>query len=1004
MKFFHTFTKGGALVAFLMLLSSFVLAQRTVKGKVTDAETGEGLIGATVSVVGTTRGAQTDIDGNYSVDVPAGSTQLRFAYTGYAEQVVDLGASNALDVAMKPGTVLDEVVVVGYGAVRKTDATGAVASVTSKDFNNGVIAAPEQLMQGRVAGVQITNSNGEPGGGISVRIRGASSVRANNNPLFVVDGVPLSGDNTSADGADAGFGTSAARNPLNFLNPADIASIDVLKDASAAAIYGSRGANGVVLITTKKGATGKGSLSYDYSLGISNISKRYDLLDREGFLRGWQALNPGVATSEVDFGGDTDWQDEVFRTALTNTHNISYGASAAGGDYRFSFGYQNQEGIVRESGMTRYTARFNGNKRFINDRLKIGTQVTVSNVRDDNAPISNTAGFEGDLIGAMLKSNPTLPTRNQDGTVFQRKRSDGKLNTDEPSPLAMLEYSKDFTKTLRALGNLTAEYDIFKNLSFKTVLGFDQSLSSRKAAYSKDAGIARIYEIGRLAINNVETDNRLLEAYFNYNKTFNRLNLNAVLGYSYQNFDYATNTLEMSKFRTGNLDQMINNYASANQGSPGGAIGRNSRNTFDELQSYWGRVNLGFADKYLFTATLRADGSTRFGGDNKYGYFPAVAFKWRLIEESFVPDFFSDLGVRLGYGVTGNQEIGYNLYQRRTRYGDWDINDQATENTGGGIETVAFENPALQWETTTQLSAGVDFAFANGRVAGSLDFFQKNTDDLLIRVVNAQPAPQPFSFTNLPANVQNTGVELSLNVVAVDKGNFRWNVLTNMAFLKNEVKDYPGLLNTGRINGQGLSGAFAQRIAEGQPLGAFFLRDFAGYDDNGITVYNDGDFQQFVGGALPRFNIGFTNQISVGNFDASLFLNGQFGNKIYNNTANAFFTAGALGGGRNVTTDVPGNGESRLNSPDVSTRFMEDGSFVRIQDLTLGYRVNLKNKAISSLRFFVTGQNLAVFTNYSGQDPEVNINKQIEDVPSFGIDYTAYPRARTILLGASVSF
>ncbi|MCC6281177.1 MAG: SusC/RagA family TonB-linked outer membrane protein [Saprospiraceae bacterium] len=997
MKFLNTVTKGGALLAFLLLLSNFALAQRTVKGKVSDAESGEGLIGATVSVVGTTRGASTDIDGNFSVEVPDGATQLRFAYTGYAEQVVALSASNSVDVALKPGTMLDEVVVIGYGSVRKTDATGAVASVTDKDFNKGVIVAPEQLMQGRVAGVQITNSNGEPGGGINVRIRGTSSVRSGNNPLFVVDGVPLSGGDTGSGGADAGFGSSAARNPLNFLNPADIATMDVLKDASATAIYGSRGANGVVIITTKKGATGKGSLSYDYSLGISTISKKYDLLDGPTFLSEWSKRNPGVNPNEVNGKTNTDWQDQIFRTALTNSHNISYGGSANGGDYRFSFGYQNQEGIIRESGLTKYTARFNGNKKFINDRLNIGTQITIANNHDDNVPISNNSGFQGDLLGMTLKANPT-------DSVYRANGKHKQKGVDNANPVALLELSKDFTKTLRALGNLSAEYSITKNLSFKTVLGFDQSLSTRKTAYSRDLVVNTINTRGRLFLNDVESENRLWENYFTYTKSFNNANLSAVLGYSYQSFEYVTRAVEMTNFRVSDLDNMINNYASSNQDLGTSIIGRNSSSTIDELQSYFGRVNLGFADKYLFTATLRADGSTRFGGDNKYGYFPAAAFKWRLIDEGFVPDVFSDLGLRLGYGVTGNQEIPNNLYQNRQRFNDWDINDDGNDINGGGIGDVTFNNPGLKWESTKQLGLGVDFAFMDGRIAGSLDLYKKNTSDLLILVTAAQPAPQPFFFTNLDADVQNSGVELSLNIVAVDKANLRWNVLLNGAYNKNEVKKYDGLLNTGAINGQGLSGAFAQRIAQGQPLFAFYVRDFAGYDSEGLSIYNGGDIQQFIGSPLPTITAGLTNQFTIGNFDASIFLNSQFGNKIYNNTANAYFTAGSLAGARNVSPDVTTSGESQLNSPDVSTRFLENGAFVRIQDVTLGYRVKLKSSTVSSLRFFVTGQNLAVFTDYSGQDPEVNINKAINGVPSFGIDYTPYPRARTILLGASVSF
>ncbi len=1007
MKLFNNFTKCGLLFAFLMLLSNFALAQRAIKGKITDAESGEALIGAGVSVVGAARGASTDVNGNYAIDVPAGSTQIRVAYTGYTEQIVELGTSNVLDVALKAGSVLDEVVVIGYGSVRKTDVTGAVSSVTEKDFNRGVIASPEQLIQGRAAGVQITTSSGEPGAGINIRIRGTSSVRSGNNPLFVVDGVPLSGNETSGGGIDAGFGSSSARNPLNFMNPNDIASIDILKDASATAIYGSRGANGVVLITTKKGQQGKGSLSYDYSLGISSLSKKYDLLGPDEFLTAYAKFNGAQAAADLDGGSETDWQDEIFRTGLTHNHNMAFGGGDNGGNYRFSVGYQNQEGIVNQSAMERFTARFNGSKKFINDRLTIGTQITVAKTDDDNSPLSNNAGFEGDLLGAALKANPTAPVMVRNATTGEMEFN--QVSQSEPNPVAMIDLTKDFTNTIRALGNLSAEVEIIEGLSFKTVLGFDQSMSGRKSAYSRDLFLNSTAGRGRLYLNDIDANTNLWENYFTYDKAFGSTNLTAMAGYSYQRFEYSTKSFEMTNFTTNDLDLMINNLASADQSSGKQSIvGRNSSNSVDELQSYFGRVNFSIQDRYLFTGTLRADGSTRFGGDNKYGYFPSFAFKWRAIEESFVPDAFSDLGLRLGYGVTGNQEIPHNLYSRRQRYGDWDINNEGNIG-GGGLGDVAFANPGLKWESTSQINVGVDFAFAKGRVSGTLDLYNKKTNDLLIQVYSAQPASQPFVWTNLDADVINQGVELSLNLVAVDGQDFDWNILANAAYNKNEVKNFNGLINTGQIHGQGLSGAFAERIAEGQPLFAFFVREFGGYDDNGISVYPNGDVQRFTGASpLPKVNMGLTNAFSYKNLDLSVFFTGQFGHYVYNNTANAFFTAGALANGRNVSKDVASSLESNLNAPDVSTRFLEKASFVRLQDVSLGYRVKLNTKTVSSLRFFVTAQNLAVFTKYSGQDPEVNVNKPINNdpngVPSFGIDYTAYPRARTFVIGGSISF
>lgn len=995
MKFLHTLTKGGLLVA-LLLLCNFAMAQRTVKGTVTDAENGDALIGASVSVVGTTRGTATDINGMYSIEVPAGSSQIRVAYTGYAEQVITLSASNTVDVAMKSSSVLDEVVVIGYGAVKKSDATGAVSSVTEKNFNKTASVSAEQLIQGRAAGVVVTNNSGEPGGGINVRIRGTSSVRSNNNPLFVVDGVPLGGGETTGGSDIQGLGSQAARNPLNFLNPNDIATIDILKDASATAIYGSRGANGVVIITTKTGQSGKGTLEYGYSLGMSQAASRYDLLDARGFLGAWQSNNPGSDPVAVNFGSDTDWQKEVTRTGLINTHNLSFGGgNQNGGNYRFALGYLDQEGIIKESGIKRLSGRFNGSQKFIDNRLTIGTNVTVAQTRDAAAPITESAGYEGDMWLATLKANPTWPTHNPDGSLFQQGA------VDRPSPLAMIELTDDQTNSLRFLGNINAELSITKNLSFKTVLGFDRSISSRKNAWSKDlyAGPA-VNGKGRLYVTDLETSTKLWENYFTYNKSFGSVDFTGLLGYSYQQFDNSGKRNAYSKFSTSNLQLMVNNTATA---ATSAII--NSYRTIDELQSYFGRVNFGISDKYLLTATLRADGSTKFGGDNKYGYFPSAAFKWRLSQEEFCPDVFSDLGLRLGYGVTGNQEIPYNLYEARQRTGDGSINNEGNAVVGG-VSSVTFENPKIKWETTTQLNVGVDFGFWNSRLTGSIDLYKKNTKDLLFRVRSAQPAPNEFNWFNVDTDVENKGIELGLNLVAVDGKNFDWRVIANGAFNHNEVKDFAGLVNTGRIHGQGLSEAYAQRIAGGQPLFAFFLRDFVGFDASGNQLYRDDkDVQVFVGKSpIPKFTAGLTNQFQFGNLDVSVFFTGQFGHYVYNNTANALFTAGAIAGASNVTADVLTSGESKSNAPDVSTRFLEKGDFVRLQDVTLGYNLPIKSKTISSLRVFANAQNLALFTGYSGLDPEVNTNKQIDEIPSLGIDYSAYPRARTITVGANITF
>ncbi|GAB3576207.1 TonB-dependent receptor [Spirosoma luteolum] len=944
-----------------------------------------------VSVKGTQRGTNTDAGGNYQI-AAAANASLVFSYVGFENQEAVVGSKSVINVTLREDNkTLNEVVVVGYGTVNKKDLTGAVNAIGTKDFNKGIITSPEQLMQGRVPGVAITQSNGEPGGAINIRIRGTSSVRNGNNPLFVVDGVPLSGDDVSAGGDNSGIGSSSARNPLNFLNSNDIESIDILKDASATAIYGARGANGVVLITTKKGKGNRGTLEYSPAVGISNITKRYNLLTPDEFAK----LQP-----TQDQGARTDWQSVLFRTGVTQQHNVAYGAGDNSGNYRVSLGYLDQQGIMQRSSLNRISFNFNGSKKFIKDKLTVSSQVTVSQTRDGNIPVTDNAGYQGDLLGGILKLNPTQPIYKADGTLFQSS------NVAEPNPKAFLELSQDNTKTLRTVGNINAEYQILPGLRFKTVLGFDKSMSSRKAAFSRDLIYQAIQNVGRLYLTDIQTDNNLWENYFTYNKEIGKVSLNALLGYSYQSFEYTFQKAQGTNFRTSNLDQMINNAASADNTNGFGSVISNTAYSKDELQSYFGRLNVNIGD-LLLTGTLRADGSTRFGTGNKYGYFPSAAVAYKLINKSFIPkEVFSDLKVRIGYGVTGNQSIPHNIYQQRQRYNDWGYNEAGTGINGGSLSDVAFPNPNLKWESTAQFNGGIDFGLLDSRLTGSIDFYRKDTKNLLIQVTSAQPALTPFVYKNIDGDVINQGVELSLNYAAVDKPTFGWDISANAAYNSNMVRNYGGIINTGAISGQGLTGAYAERIANNQPLFAYFLREFGGYDDQGNSIYIGGDVQKFIGKSpLPKVTAGLTNNFRYGNFSLSFFFNGVFGNYIYNNTANAYFTKGSFNNGRNVTKDVPSTKEGAFNAPDVSTRFLENGSFVRLQNVNLGYNFKMGTQSVfSNVRLYLTGQNLFVITKYTGQDPEVNTNKSLNGVPSYGIDYTAYPRARTFTLGANFTF
>ena len=965
--------------------------QIQISGKVTSTS-GEAIPGVTVVVKGTSSGTITDVDGAYTLNgVPRGSI-LVFSFIGLETQEVKIENQSVVNIVMQEGTIgLEEVVAIGYGTTTIKDATGAVSSVRADDFNKGIVASPEQLIQGRSAGVQITSASGEPGSSVNIRIRGASSIRSGNNPLYVVDGIPLSGEDVSSNGADVSFGASTARNPLNFLNPDDIQDISILKDASATAIYGSRGANGVVIITTKSGKGTGGKLEYSSSVGISTISKRYDMMSKDEYLTNAEKL--GANRSALDGGANTDWQDEIYRTGISQKHNISFGNSDQKGDYRVSLNYFDQQGIIKQSELKRNTVRLNGNRNFFDNKLKLGAQFTASDIKDQGVPIGNNPNHQGDLVASALYMNPSEPVMNSDGTYNQPA-------VDQLNPVAMLAYSSDNTNTLRALVSLSAEYEFTKSLTFKTTYGYDISKSDRTYAYSPLLNASYIVNNGKAGLHNVNINNALWENFLTFNKVFaDKVNFSGLIGYSYQSFDRKTANMDAGKFRFDDTSLMINNIASAQ------SIVGNTSYEKDELQSFYGRINLIAMDKFLFTATLRADGSTKFGGNNKYGYFPSLALAYRISEEDFVPDAVSNLKLRLGWGETGNQEIPHNLYMQRQRYGVSTI-DGSGNISLGSISNVSFANPDLKWETTSQFNAGIDFGFVDNKIRGSLDYYHKNTTDLLIQVTSAQPAPQPYFWTNLNASIINSGLEFSLSASAVTKKDFSWDVTANLSYNKNIVKDFQGSISTGVLNGQGLSDVTIQRIVNDRPLYSYYLRIFEGFDENGISIYKDGDFPQYTGDSpLPKYTLGLTNTLRYKNFDFNIYLNGQLGQMIYSNTANAFFYAGNLANGKNVTRNIMNNGESALNTADPSTRFLEDGSFVRLQDITLGYNVPVKNsKYFSGVRLFITGQNLAVFTKYSGQDPEVNVDKGKGGVPSFGVDYTTYPRSRTVTMGLNVQF
>ncbi len=977
------------ILACLMILSHLMFGQATmITGQVMDDE-GNPLPGATVMISGTSRGTVTDISGNFNIEAGE-NDMLVVTFVGFQDKIIAINGQNNLSIRLNTDIAeLQELVVVGYGTAEKKDVTGAMSTLSPKDFNKGIVSNPIELIQGRAAGVQITPSSGEPGGAINVSIRGMNSIRSGNDPLFVIDGVPIGGGNVSPGGSDVGdVGGSQARNPLNFLNPEDIASIDILKDASATAIYGSRGANGVVLITTKKGSAGQSTFSYSTYAGVSQIRKKIDVLSATDYrnariLLAAETGNTGYL--DFDFGADTDWQDEIFRTAISQNHNISFSGGTYKGNFRASLGYMDQQGIVIGTAMKRITGRINLNQKLIDDRLKVGLNFTASNIHDRGAPIGDGggSGFLGDALANALKANPTMPVT-QDGTYFQFSAADR-------NPVAMIRLIDDQTTTNRLLANATAELMIIKGLNYHLNIGADKTLSTRNTNFSQD--LIFITPQGRAEIQDTESTNITFENYFSYNKTFRNSSFSAMTGFSYQRFETNWHSLVGQGYESTEI------LPTGNIGGHSGEIEPQiySGGPISELQSVYGRLNFSYQEKYLATASLRADGSSRFGPDNRYGFFPSGALGWRIAEESFLQDVdaISELKLRLGWGQTGNQEFAdYIPYRIVTK----------NPNTGG-LQVVQVQNPEIQWETTTQSNIGIDFGIMDNKIIGSVDYFHKSTTDLLFDVPLPAPSITERGWQNIPAKLINKGIELSLNVHWVSNSEWSWTSNINFTKITNTIEDFSTSINTGLLNGQGLTNISVQVIEEGQALQTFYLRKFIGFDNEGISQYaNDGELI-YAGSPHPDYTVSLNNTLSFKDFDFSFFIDSKQGHYVYNNTANALFNKSSLGQAKNITYDELYSSRNIEDAVLPSTRYLEDASFIRLATTTLAWNIPVDAEIWSAKpKVFITGQNLLVLTNYSGFDPEVNTNKAVNGVPSFGIDYTSYPRPRTILLGLNLSF
>jgi len=992
----------------LLILTQSLLAQKTVTGKVSDSKDGSALPGVSVVAKGTSSGTTTKADGTFSLTVPANATALVISSVGYASQEVNITGKTTVDVLLaSSGTSLNEIVVVGYGTARRRDLTGAVSSVQAKDFVKGPVTNPDQLLIGKVSGLQIINSSGQPGAVTIVKIRGTNSIRTGNNPLYVVDGIPLDGRSPRPGLINSGLGTTPDANPLTYINPADIASIDVLKDASASAIYGSRGANGVILITTKKGSVGPARIDAGASFGFSGVMRKIKVLSASGYR---SALNTYNAPKS-DSGASIDpFKEILHKSAPSQNYTVAFSGGSENGRYRASFLYSDQQGIIRKSGLKKYVASFNDQHKFLDKKLSLDFNITAANVTEQIAPISNDAGSAGNIISLALIWNPTLVL----------KRSNGLYNQTNPSgqtnPLALSDAYNDGTSITTLLGSFSAAYKITPDLEYKVLVGINYGTGVRKqeiqgwiASLGNPVG-------GSANVANQQLFSETITHTLNYVKQItSSLNLNAIAGYEYWKTVFQGSGIFGSKFDLNqsqtNITPHYHYYDNIQGGDPGNRATYSFKDPIVELQSYFARAVLNYQDKYLLTGTFRADGSSKFGKNNKYAYFPSVAAAWNVNNENFMKNnsIFSALKIRVGYGETGNQEFNPVDAALQTQ----------TYNSYQNSSVNHYGNPDLKWETVTSVDAGIDFTILHNRVWGFVDYFNKKTNNPIVDFPIALPSAGGTVFKNMDGQdhptvgftpkawVTNKGVEASVGAAIVQKSDFTWNVSANATFVKNKFEspalaEIPFLKNTGGLHGQGSSGAYSEAIANGQPVDAFYLPHFPGFDKT-TGVQPPSKAPIFAGDPNPSMYYGFTTDLSYKKWTLTINAHGNLGNKIFNNTAMSVLNISNIIGGRNIASNLIGNGESTANAITPTTRFLESGDYLKLGNATINFNVGNLGRFVKNANIYVSGNNLFVISKYTGFDPEVNIDKALNGIPSLGVDYIGYPTARTIVFGLNFS-
>jgi TonB-dependent starch-binding outer membrane protein SusC len=991
------FKRAGFLsVSLLSFILSFA-QDKVITGKVTDSKDGSAVSGASVVVKGSQTGTSTDAEGLYRLSVGANATTLVITSVGYDKIEIDITGKTSADVSLKAnaGNVLNEVVVTGYGTSRRKDLTGAIASIKAKDFNQGVVTSPDQLLQNKVAGVEVTNNSGQPGVATTIKIRGNNSIRAVNNPLYVVDGVPLDGRTARPSvNITQGFGTTPEANPLLYINPNDIAQIDILKDASSAAIYGSRGANGVIVITTKRASAGGTKLEFGTNFGATmGYLKRYEILSAAQFRT---ALTKYSQPSTLDKGGNIDALDAITQKGLSQNYSLAISGGNETGKFRASFLGSQAVGFLKNSNLNKYLGSFGGQYKFLDKKLSLDFNLRVGNTKEDITNVSNTADSKGNLISAALSWNPTEPFTDNTGAFITAGNGSG-------NPLAFSKAYSDIAKVNSILGDISLGYKLIDNLEYKFLYAVNHSTGERNTNIDGWlGGYNGISGQGVGAKSFAKLNSQTFTHTLNYRTNLSsKIKLEALAGFEYWKSDYSGSTFSASGFNT-NLTQAsiipikyTDILTNGNVQSPPSTF----VNPQTELQSYFGRTVFNISDKYLITATIRADGSSKFGENNKYGYFPSVAAKWNISNEDFMKSssLFSNLALRASWGITGNQEFPAGASQEQFGF--------TAYNTAGQFNVA---NPDLKWEETRSYNFGLDYTLKNGKIYGSIDYYSKNTTNILFQSTAIQPAPASIYFINIPASLSNKGIEFSIGASIIDKTDFGLDVSFNIANNKNLLTDFfaPGTttplrIETGQINGQGVSGTLSQIITNNQPVNEFYLKKFNGFDASGNQLI--GANPEFSGDPNPHTIYGFNTSIRFKKLSFSANVGGAAGFMIYNNTATNITNLAGIAQGRNADLAAFNSNEKTTSAAAASTRFLEKGDYFKLRNATLRYDMGNVGKYFKGVSAFVSGTNLFVITKFTGFDPEVNIDKSNNNYPSRSIEYVPYPTPKSISFGFNLS-